>query len=118
MFSILNYVSCRDQRANSAMSQFSYLIVITWLDHVSIDISVVQVYQLTVIGSGTLCSVSSRSGEMANSAEQRETFLECSLCFENDELKRLPCHPGHIFCVKCLTKQLEITKVVKCSLCR
>jgi hypothetical protein len=45
-------------------------------------------------------------------------FLECGLCFENDDLKRLTCHPDHIYCVTCLTKDSELTKIIKCPLCR
>ena len=41
-------------------------------------------------------------------------FLECGLCFENDELKRLPCNPEHIYCRTCLTKDAEVTKIIKC----
>ena len=47
-----------------------------------------------------------------------EEFLECGLCFENDELKRLPCNPNHIYCITCLTKGAERTKIIKCPLCR
>ena len=45
-------------------------------------------------------------------------FLECGLCFENDELKRLPCNPDHIYCITCLTKDAEVTKIIKCPRCR
>ena len=45
-------------------------------------------------------------------------FLECGLCFENDELKRLPCNPDHIYCITCLTKDAEVTKIIKCPQCR
>ena len=45
---------------------------------------------------------------------EEEVFLECGLCFENDELKRLPCNPDHIYCITCLTKDSEQTKIIKC----
>lgn len=47
-----------------------------------------------------------------------EKFLECGLCYESDDLKRLPCNLGHIFCVKCLTKAFEASKVIQRSYCR
>ena len=52
------------------------------------------------------------------SDDSEEEFLECGLCYENDNLKRLPCSPGHIFCVTCLTKDSEVTKIIKCAICR
>ena len=50
--------------------------------------------------------------------EEEQKFLECGLCFENDELKRLPCNPDHIYCVTCLTKDSENTKIIKCPRCK
>ena len=50
--------------------------------------------------------------------EEEQKFLECGLCFENDELKRLPCNPDHIYCITCLTKDSERTKIIKCPQCR
>ena len=47
-----------------------------------------------------------------------QEFLECVLCFEHDELKRLPCNPNHIYRITCLTKASEWTKIIKCLLCR
>ena len=41
-----------------------------------------------------------------------EESLECGLCYENDDLKRLPCSPAHIFCVTRLTKDSEQTKII------
>ena len=55
---------------------------------------------------------------MAESEAEEIKFLECGLCFENDELKRLPCNPEHIYCTTCLTKDSEQTKIIKCPLCR
>ena len=55
---------------------------------------------------------------MATSEVKEAELLECGLCFENDELKRLPCNPGHIYCITCLTKDSEQTKIIKCPLCR
>lgn len=55
---------------------------------------------------------------MAEAESKEEGFLECGLCFENDPLKRLPCNPGHIYCVTCLTKDSEVTQIIKCPLCR
>ena len=49
---------------------------------------------------------------------EEEILLECGLCFENDELKRLPCNPDHIYCTLCLTKDSEHTKIIKCPQCR
>ena len=54
----------------------------------------------------------------AESSEPAQEFLECGLCFENDELKRLPCNPDHIYCITCLTKDAELTKIIKCPQCR
>ena len=51
-------------------------------------------------------------------SEPAQKFLECGLCFENDELKRLPCNPDHIYCITCLTKDSERTKIIKCPQCR
>ena len=60
-----------------------------------------------------------RQMEAAGEAsEPAQEFLECGLCFENDELKRLPCNPGHIYCITCLTKNSEQTEILKCPLCR
>ena len=53
----------------------------------------------------------------SESGEEPE-FLECGLCFENDELKRLPCNPKHIYCITCLAKDAERTKIIKCPQCR
>ena len=53
-----------------------------------------------------------------DTSEPAQTFLECGLCFENDELKRLPCNPDHIYCITCLTKDSERTKIIKCPQCR
>ena len=54
----------------------------------------------------------------AEASELVQEFLECGLCFENDELKRLPCNPDHIYCITCLTKDAEHTKIIKCPQCR
>ena len=54
----------------------------------------------------------------AESSEAAQEFLECGLCFENDELKRLPCNPNHIYCITCLTKDAELTKIIRCPQCR
>ena len=54
----------------------------------------------------------------AEASEPAKEFLECGLCFENDELKRLPCNPDHIYCITCLTKDSERTKIIKCPQCR
>ena len=51
-------------------------------------------------------------------SEPAQKFLECGLCFENDELKRLPCNPDHINCITCLTKDSERTQIIKCPQCR
>mgnify|MGYP001792875542 CR=1 FL=1 len=54
----------------------------------------------------------------AESSEAAQEFLECGLCFENDELKRLPCNPGHIYCIKCLTYDSAGADIEKCPVCR
>ena len=54
----------------------------------------------------------------AEASVPAQKFLECGLCFENDELKRLPCNPDHIYCATCLTKDSERTKIIKCPQCR
>ena len=54
---------------------------------------------------------------MADSKPETE-FVECGLCYENDELKRLPCSPGHILCVTCLTKDSSETKIIQCPFCK
>ena len=59
------------------------------------------------------------SSDMAEEkSELSDHISECGLCFENDELKRLPCNYNHIYCITCLTKDSERTKIIKCPLCR
>ena len=59
------------------------------------------------------------SSDMAEEkSESSDHISECGLCFENDELKRLPCNYNHIYCITCLTKDSERTKIIKCPLCR
>ena len=55
---------------------------------------------------------------MAAAEDTSSDLLECGCCYENDDLKRLPCSPGHIFCVTCLTKDSADTQIVKCPFCR
>ena len=55
---------------------------------------------------------------ISSTTEETEDFLECGLCYENDDLKRLPCSPAHIFCVTCLTKDSEQTKIILCPVCK
>ena len=59
-------------------------------------------------------------GDTSSSSTTEDTgeFLECGLCYENDDLKRLPCSPAHIFCVTCLTKDSEQTKVILSPVCK
>ena len=51
---------------------------------------------------------------ISSTTEETDDILECGLCYENDDLKRLPCSPAHTFCVTCLTKDSEQTKVILC----
>ena len=55
---------------------------------------------------------------ISSTTENTKEFLECGLCYENDDLKRLPCNPAHIFCVTCLTKDSEQTKIILCPVCK
>lgn len=68
-----------------------------------------------------LLQVQKEEIEMAASGKPHisdDEFLECGVCFENNNLKRMPCSPGHIFCESCLLKAFEVTKIVKCAVCR
>ena len=55
---------------------------------------------------------------MAAAEEKTADLLECGCCYENDDLKRLPCSPGHIFCVECLVKDSAGTRIIRCPQCR
>ena len=65
-----------------------------------------------------MCSGYNTREKMATSDTGEKEFLECGLCFENDALKRLPCNPNHIYCATCLTKDSELTNIIKCPQCR